>query len=66
MMINLVQKSTHIEVYKDGVFLFSADTYSEAKKELKEVQFKTKINYGNLGGKIYGSENLGTTVRSMG
>lgn len=37
-MIDIVQKSTHVEAYEDGVFLFSADTYAEAKEDLKEIQ----------------------------
>ena len=36
-MIEFKNVRGYIEVYRDGVFLFSADTISEAKEELKEM-----------------------------
>lgn len=42
-MIQIEYRQEHIEVYKDGVFFFSADNKAEALKALDElVSFESK------------------------
>ena len=38
-MIKFIWNFSHIEVYFDNKFLFSADTMSEARRELDEMGF---------------------------
>lgn len=40
-MIEIKHVREHVEVFKDGKFLFSEDTESEARKELKEIEENT-------------------------
>ena len=40
-MIEIRHVREHVEIFKDGKFLFSEDTESEARKELKEIEENT-------------------------
>ena len=37
-MIEIRHVKEHVEVFQDGKFLFSEDTESDARKELKEIE----------------------------
>lgn len=40
-MIEIKHVREHVEVFQDGKFLFSEDTESDARKELKEIEENT-------------------------
>lgn len=43
-MYKILYIRDHVEVYEDGKFVLSADTYSDAMKEVREIQKQRKGN----------------------